>query len=179
MKFKILILCSWVCFPIMAQQTQIKQVQLDGLKRMYQLNDSVFRSEQPNKKEFIALESFGVKTVLNLRKLRDDKRKARDTGLTLEHLRLKSKKIDQEDIISALRIIKNASKPVLIHCWHGSDRTGVITAAYRIVFENWTKAEAIAEFRRPEFGYHENWYPNLIDVLQNLNVDSIKKELAL
>ena len=45
-------------------------------------------------------------------------------------------KVSQEQLIDALRIIKNRKGPVLLHCWHGSDRTGATVAAYRIVFNN-------------------------------------------
>ncbi|MEM6543138.1 MAG: protein tyrosine phosphatase, partial [Bacteroidota bacterium] len=65
------------------------------------------------------------------------------------------------------------------HCWHCSDRTGAISAAYRIVFEDWEKEEAIKELRKEEFGYHENWYPNVMDLLRDLDVDALKKELDL
>jgi len=179
--FRFLICCflfsSLVGF---AQEVTLKEVPSKYLKNLYQLNDSVYRSEQPSKKGFKELESeYGLKTVLNLRRLKDDNRKAKDTQLTLEHLRLKSAEITEEDIIQALQIIQQAEKPVLIHCWHGSDRTGVVSAAYRIVFEGWSKEDAIAELRRPELGYHEKWYPNLLDLLRDLDVVAIKQKIGL
>ena len=76
-------------------------------------------------------------------------------------------------------MIKSAKKPVLLHCWHGSARTGAISAAYRIVFEDWDKKEAIKELRTEDFGYHENWYPNVVTLMENLDVASLKKELGL
>lgn len=76
-----------------------------------------------------------------------------------------------------LRTIKEAKKPLLIHCWHGSDRTGVMSAAYRIVFENWSKEEAIKELRTPALGYHEKWYPHLVSLLDSLDVEKIRNEL--
>ncbi|TPN88912.1 dual specificity protein phosphatase family protein [Aquimarina algicola] len=136
-------------------------------------------SEQPSKKEFYRLEDFGIKTILNFRRLKDDAKKAKGTQLQLEHLPLKAAEINEKDIITGLQIINTAQKPILIHCWHGSDRTGVMTAAYRIVFENWSKEDAIKEFRRPEFGYHEKWYPNLVDLLNDLDVTKIRDELGL
>ncbi|NRA93043.1 MAG: tyrosine-protein phosphatase [Psychroserpens sp.] len=179
---RVLLTCISICcfgWMTFAQTSEATKMELQGLKNLYQLNDSIFRSEQPNNKAFKALESKGVKTILNLRRLKDDNHKARNTDLVLEHLRLKSKEITETDIIEALRIIKNAEKPILIHCWHGSDRTGIVSAAYRIIFEDWSKQDAIAEFRRPEFGYHENWYPNLLDLLNTLDIAKIKKELGI
>ncbi|MGO7465223.1 tyrosine-protein phosphatase, partial [Rhizobium ruizarguesonis] len=42
---------------------------------------------------------------------------------------MKTWHIEDEDIIEALRAIRNAEKlgPVILHCQHGADRTGVVT----------------------------------------------------
>lgn len=162
-----------------AQDLDSLKIDLKLFKNLYQINDSIFRSEQPSKKGFKALEEVGVKTILNFRRLRNDNAKARDTDLELIHIPLQTKKIEEVDIIMALKAINDAQKPVLIHCWHGSDRTGVVIAAYRIIFENWSKEDAITEFRKKEFGYHENWYPHLIGILENLASEAIKQELRL
>ncbi|MEM9000621.1 MAG: tyrosine-protein phosphatase [Bacteroidota bacterium] len=146
---------------------------------MYKLNDSVYRSEQPSKKGFQELEAMGLKTIINFRRNKKDDRKARKTDLTLEHMPLKTKELTEAQILSALKLVQSAEKPLLLHCWHGSDRTGAISAAYRIVFQNWDKELAINELRKEEFGYHENWYPNVMDLLRNLDVDALKKELDI
>ena len=88
-------------------------------------------------------------------------------------------KVSQEQLIDALRIIKNRKGPVLLHCWHGSDRTGATVAAYRIVFNNWTKAQAIDEMINGGYGYHINFYPQLIPFIEQLNISDIKKELNI
>ena len=95
------------------------------------------------------------------------------------HIPLKTSELNEGDLIKALQAIQDAQKPVLVHCWHGSDRTGAIMAAYRVVFENWSKEDAIAELLRPELGYHKNWYPNVIDLISNLDTNKIKKVLGL
>ncbi|MEM6718892.1 MAG: tyrosine-protein phosphatase [Bacteroidota bacterium] len=161
------------------QSDAAEKVPLQTFKRLYKINDSIYRSEQPSRKGFKLLEEKGLVSILNLRRLKEDNGKAKKTDLHLIHIRLKTKAIDEEDILNVLKAIKNAKKPLLIHCWHGSDRTGITTAAYRIVFENWSKEAAIAEFRKPEFGYHEKWYPHLITLLENLDVARFKKELGI
>ncbi|EAS18745.1 hypothetical protein BBFL7_01008 [Flavobacteria bacterium BBFL7] len=93
------------------------------------------------------------------------------------HLPMRTSRLTEAEIIVALMEIQRAQKPVLIHCWHGSDRTGVVVAAYRIVFENWTIENAIAEFRQKEYGYHESWYPHLVNILENLDVEAIKSTM--
>lgn len=146
---------------------------------LFALNDSVYRSEQPSKKAFKELENYGFKTIINFRRLKNDKRKAQNTNLKLVNTPMRSAELTETKIIEALKVINEAEKPVLVHCWHGSDRTGIMVAAYRIVVEKWTKEAAISEFRISDFGYHENWYPNLVDLLENLNTEEIRKELGI
>ncbi|MEO0526765.1 MAG: dual specificity protein phosphatase family protein, partial [Bacteroidota bacterium] len=92
---------------------------------------------------------------------------------------LKTAEITENHLVEALGAIHTAKKPVLVHCWHGSDRTGAVMAAYRVVFENWSKEDAISELRRPELGYHENWYPNVVDLISNLDEKKIARQLGL
>ncbi len=179
---RIIVLISLVFisfFQCIAQPNVAEKVTITRLKNLYKISDDVYRSEQPNKNEFERLEDYGIKTVLNFRRLKENSRKAKGTQLQLERLPLRAAEIDEEDIINALQIINNAEKPILIHCWHGSDRTGVVSAAYRIVFDNWSKEQAIKEFRQPQFGYHEKWYPNLVELLNNLDVPKIKSSLGI
>ena len=160
-----------------AQQENYEKVASKYFKNMYKINDVLYRSEQPSKKGFNELEKKGIKTILNLRRLKEDTKKAKESNLKLEHIPIKTKALNKYDIIEALKIIKNTKAPILVHCWHGSDRTGTIIAAYRIVIENWSKKDAIKEFMNNSFGYHKNMYPNLLELLKNLDVDFIKNKL--
>lgn len=167
------------CFCCLAQNSRLEKIQSSRFKRLYRLNDSVYRSEQPSRKGFEELKALGIKTSITFRRNKNDLRKAKGTGLELVHIPLKTAELTEDDLVMALRAIKAAKKPVLVHCWHGSDRTGAIMAAYRVVFENWSKKDAISELRRPELGYHENWYPNVIDLISNLDKKQMAKELGL
>jgi hypothetical protein len=57
-------------------------------------------------------------------------------GLNLYRVPMDAGKIKTADVVAALRFIKQSEGPVLIHCRHGSDRTGTISALHRIVFQN-------------------------------------------
>jgi len=162
-----------------AQDAIYTEIESKYFNNFHSVNDSIYRSEQPSKMAFKALEAAGIKTILNLRRLRNDTKKAKGTNLQLEHIPLATKSITEDDVIEVLQLIQNAEKPLLIHCWHGSDRTGVMIAANRIVVENWTKEDAIKEFKNAEFGYHEKKYPNLIELLENLNVKNLRKQLNI
>ena len=78
---------------------------------------------------------------------------------------------------AALRQFRAAPKPVLVHCWHGSDRTGSVVAAYRIAFQNWTPAAALDELRHGGYGYHEKWFPNIIALFEKLDAAELRRRV--
>jgi hypothetical protein len=52
-----------------------------------------------------------------------------------------------------LRVLDDPSSyPVLIHCKAGLHRTGLMTAIYRMEYENWSTAAAVREMRANGFG---------------------------
>ena len=157
-----------------AQNSQLQKVDSKHFKRLYKLNDLLYRSEQPNKKGFAELEEMGIKTIINFRRKVDDANRTKSTAFKLERFPLKASELNEDQIIEALKLIQTAEKPVLIHCWHGSDRTGAISAAYRMVIEDWTKEEAISEMRLKELSHHEKRYPNVIQLLEAFDVESVR-----
>ena len=177
--FSVLAICFLSWGHLHAQEQDFRKIESKHFKNLFQINDSIYRSEQPSKKGFRELEALGVKTIINFRRMKDDVRKTKGTDLHLERIPLKASTLKESDILEVLRIIHKAEKPILIHCWHGSDRTGVISAAYRVVFDNWPKEKAIEEFRYPEFGYHEKWYPYLVDLIMDLDTEKMKRELGI
>ena len=155
---------------------QIIGTKLDNL---YQVDKGVYRSEQPEHENINNLKILGVKEVLNLREYHSDDDDLEDSDFLLNRIKINTGEMNEQQIISALRVIKNRKGPVLLHCWHGSDRTGTIVAAYRIVFNNWTKADAIDEMKNGGYGHHSIIFPNLVPLIDELNIAKIKKELNL
>jgi protein tyrosine/serine phosphatase len=56
---------------------------------------------------------------------------------------------------------------------HGADRTGVVSAMYRVVYDNWDKKRAIDEMRNGGFGFHEVW-KNIVEYVEKVDVNAIK-----
>ena len=147
------------------------------ISNCYKVSADVYRAEQPTEKNIPDLKKLKIRTLLNLREYHSDDEVFRQSGLSLMHLRLAAGSLAPSDLISALKMLREAEKPVLIHCWHGSDRTGFVVAGYRIVFQNWTREEAIEEMRLGGFGYHSDVYPNMVKTLHELNVESVRKSV--
>ena len=190
LKITLLLLFITVCFagggaavstPEADEKKEIQTVNSTIPKNFYRVNKNLFRSGQPETEEFAALyKSHKLRSVLNLRRWHSDRRKIAaankglPTPLSLYEIRLNAGKISENDLIDILTVIRDAPKPLLIHCWHGSDRTGCAVAASRIVFENWSVEDAITELMKEEYGHHKDIYPNIPTLLRRTDWQNIR-----
>ncbi len=119
-----------------------------------------------------------IKTVVSLRAFNDDAPLVpAASGLRLEQIRFKTWHPEDEDVVKFLRIATTpAMQPVLVHCQHGSDRTGMMVAIYRIAFEGWTRAQATDEMINGGFGFDPIWQ-NLLRYIEELDVNAIKEQI--
>ena len=152
-------------------------VTLEGVENLHRVSSVLYRSAQPTPKGFTNLQTHGVRSVLNLREYHKDTRRARHTGLHLMAYPVAAGKVTEADVENCLKLMADAPKPVLVHCWHGSDRTGILVAAWRIVYENRSVADAEAEFRDDRYGHHEFWYGNLVKLLRSTDWDAMRSRL--
>jgi protein tyrosine/serine phosphatase len=150
-------------------------IELPGVGNLHRVNENLYRSEQPTSEGMKTLkEKIGIKTVINLRVFHSDSDEVSGTGLLNEELSVKTWHIENEDVIRVLKLIRNKENgPFLIHCEHGADRTGLMSAMYRIVEQGWTKDEAIQEMVNGGYGFHPIW-SNIIKYIRNVDVKKIK-----
>jgi protein tyrosine phosphatase (PTP) superfamily phosphohydrolase (DUF442 family) len=105
---------------------------------------------------------------------------ANEAGLRLVHIWFHPVFPTEHQVAEFLRLACDpANQPVLVHCRHGSDRTGTMCAAYRIVAQGWPRNEAIDEMRRGGYGFHYNYFQNLLDFLGRLDLRRIRKDAGL
>jgi tyrosine-protein phosphatase SIW14 len=149
------------------------------LRNLYKVSDKVYRSKQPSSRAFHELKDLGIESVLNLRSYHTDDGETKGLGLSLYRVKMRVGNVSPDQIFQALEIIMNSEGPILVHCWNGSDRTGVVIAAYRMVFEGWSKADAIDEFVNGGFGHHRMLYPNLVESLNSLDIGELQGRLNL
>ena len=66
---------------------------------------------------------------------------------------------------------------VLIHCYHGADRTGLISGMYRIIYQGWTVADAKEEMLHGPYGYHSIW-KNIANLFTEKTVKQVRQHVA-
>jgi protein tyrosine/serine phosphatase len=150
-------------------------------ENFHTVNKNIFRSGQPTEEEFASLYiHYGVRSVLNLRMFHSDKKSIEAVNqrwrgaIRLYEIPLISGFISENDLYNVLSVIRDAPKPLLIHCQHGSNRTGCTVAASRIVFDNWNVEAAIAELSRPEYGHRKYIYRNIPKLLRKTDWKRVK-----
>lgn len=113
---------------------------LDSRINLYRMAPDLYRSALPSARDWPALQALGIATVINFYQ-RSDEQWLKDPRVVQVHLPLRTDRIDDADVIEALRSIRQAQSRgrVLIHCKHGQNRTGLIAAMYRVIYQNWSK----------------------------------------
>jgi tyrosine-protein phosphatase SIW14 len=135
---------------------------------------------------------YGIRTVVSLRDSRDPALSPPDlkeeeycVAQEINYLRLpplhwedpanpKGPAPVEPNVAKFLRLMRDPKNyPVLVHCCAGIHRTGAFTAIYRMEFERWTHAEALAEMRACGYwnlddewdilGYLERYRPSWMD----------------
>lgn len=146
------------------------------IKNFHKVDEKLYRSTQPSKKAFVLLHQYGIKSVINLRQWHSDADLVKDTGVKHYKFPLNASKVTYEDLVKIVATIESLDGKVLVHCLHGSDRTGVVVASYRI-YNGWNKEKAVQEFTQGGYGYHAFWFPNLKELLLSLDEKQFRKDV--
>jgi protein tyrosine/serine phosphatase len=169
------------CIPVAAADRPLQWAQplfVQGVNNFHKIDDNLYRSEQPTKEGMRNLEKIGIRTVINLRAFHSDEDELTGTKLLNQELSVKTWHIEDEDVVGVLQLIrKKENGPFLIHCQHGADRTGLMSAMYRIVEQGWSKEAAIKEMVEGGYDFHAIW-TNIIDYIEKVDIEKIKKEIT-
>jgi len=152
---------------------------LQGVPNLHKVSDNLYRSAQPTAEGMLSLKQMGIRTIVNLRSFHSDRDEIGNSGLEYEHIYMKAWHPEREDVVRFLQIVTNPERtPVLVHCMHGADRTGSMSALYRIAVQGWTKEEAVREMTEGGFNFHAV-FDNLPEWIQELDMESIRKDAGI
>lgn len=133
-----------------------------GVAKLYQITPQFYRSAQPDAMGFHNLAALGIKSILSMRQTVSDAPLAAGTGLAVYRVPMKSRHVAEKNgakVVQAMRDLRYGMTqgPVLVHCHHGADRTGLIAALWRILYEGWSRQAAIDEMIEGGYGFHPIW----------------------
>ena len=146
-----------------------KEAALEKLKEeainFHEVTPGLYRSGLIPEKSAPLLNQLGIKTVISFD---NNKKRAKREAETLKSLGINLVSIpwsgwdlpDGAVIKRTLEVIETAdAKPVLVHCKHGQERTGVAIACWRIANESWPPEKAYQEMKA--YGFRSFRYGHL------------------
>jgi protein tyrosine/serine phosphatase len=141
-----------------------EKIQIAGVSDAGKVNDYLYRGTQPHNEGLESLKRLGVDTIVDLRGERrgTEEKETRNAAILGIHVvnipgNGWSPPTD-EQMAQFLALVREKPRhKIYIHCWLGSDRSGVFIAAYRMAFEGWTPERALAEMYY--FHFKGFWHP--------------------
>jgi len=153
-------------------------IAMEGVANLHRISPMLYRSEQPTALGMKNLEKLGIRTVINLRAFNDDDDEVKGTSLRTEHIKILTWRIDDRHVIEVMRMLRQTENaPFLIHCQHGADRTGVMSAMYRVLEQGWTPEDALEELIDGGYGYHSMW-KNIVRYVRSVDVAKLRESIA-
>ncbi len=124
---------------------------------------AIYRGSKPEDfKDLALLDTLKIKTIISFETMpwnvRGEEELLAKSGIEFINLPIppalgapSAARVDQ-----ILELMNRAElQPVFIHCYFGRDRTGMISALYRVKYQGWTPEQAYAEWR--SMGYKPAW----------------------
>lgn len=148
-------------------------LEVAGLPNLHKVSDSVYRGAEPTADGIQQLKKLGIRTVIDLRDSGspDD---LRGTGMSYVRMPTTAWQPDDKAVLLFLQVATDAGRaPVFVHCQRGADRTGMMSAIYRVAVQGWSKEQAIEEMTRGGFGFYSGWQ-NIVRYVRDLDIERIK-----
>jgi protein-tyrosine phosphatase len=163
--------------PALAPRPAHWAMPIDKRWNLHQIQPTLYRSALPDREALPLLNTLGIATVINFYQ-RSDSEWLQNQSVHQIHLPLHVDRIDDAEVIAVLQSIRQAQArgAVLIHCKHGQQRTGLISALYRIIYQDWSKEQALAEMYGGGFGGEER-FDDAAYYLRRVDTDQIKSAL--
>ena len=156
-------------------------VTLAGVPNLNQVTPVLFRSAQPDAAGFANMaKTLKIKTVIDLRESQTDAAYLGTSKIKPYYVPMNALHITTDEIVAALKLIKahEGEGPILVHCQHGADRTGVVMAMYRIIYQGWSKKQAIDEMKNGGSNFHSIFF-NIPTYIDNADIPALKAALAI
>lgn len=178
---RVLALCLLMSAPVFAQAAEpVRKPEwatpIATAQNLYQVTPTFYRSAKLSTESLATLRKLGIRTVVSLRAFHGDNEVLDKSGIRMVRIPIYTWDIDDKDVIAALRVIRQAEAdgPVLLHCLHGADRTGLVSAMYRIIYQGWSREQALDELEHGGYGYHAIW-KNIPKYLKNVDLEHIRQ----
>ncbi|MBX9769816.1 MAG: tyrosine-protein phosphatase [Candidatus Obscuribacterales bacterium] len=170
--FIILLQLTIFCLPALAEPLDLKSYsitvnghtyhdQSGNLPNFHQVHPFLYRGGEPTAIGLKQLADMGVKTIIDLRnpgeKKLPEESIAQSLGMQYINMPMSNKAPTDEQVKTFISTVEKAQADqskgsVLVHCAHGSDRTGCMIGIWRVTHDKFTYDKAYKEMRKYYFG---------------------------
>lgn len=145
--------------PVEDKMSTARPKETQALPNFHKVTDYLYRGGEPSPEGMHQLQKMGVKTLIDLRAkteaAHDEEQLAKKLGMKYINMTMTSEaptKNQVETLLATIDSAKEKNEPVLVHCAHGSDRTGCMIGIWRVTRDNWAYDDAYKEMRKYWFG---------------------------
>lgn len=137
----------------------------ESILNFHKVHPYLYRSGEPPLESLARLKELGIVTIIDLRSFGPaaQKEKAQAEKLGMRYISMPmdyhaptdeqvKTLLDEIDLAKKTMIKNEGRKPVLVHCQHGSDRTGAMVGIWRVRRDGWNYEDTYKEMRKYFFG---------------------------
>lgn len=139
-----------------AAHNPASKITLEGLPNLGQVTPTLYRGGQPTMEGLETLAKMGVGVVVDLREGTREAERDEVTKLGMHYVAIPwhCSHPDDATVAKFLTVLRNnRDNTIFVHCYFGTDRTGMMIAAYRMSEQGWTPEEAKKEMRAYGFTF--------------------------
>lgn len=156
---------------------------IEDIRNFKKIDDFACRGGQPTKEQLIDLKNNGITTIINFRTLFvphidfDEAEEAKKLGIKYFSIPLISKNgpsnKDVTDFFELTDKARDKNEKIFIHCAWGQDRTGIMSALYKVKYSLDNINNCAKEML--EMGHNNIRFPDLVPTFKKIAENLIKK----
>ena len=163
-------------FPQDANPTPITS---EDICNFHQVDARLYRGGRPRPSAYPKLIDLGIRTIINFEEPEfSEKEKATveelnqalapDWKMDFVSFPISPAEIDEtgvshERLRELFGEIRDAKKPIFVHCYHGKNRTGAVVALYRMLLDQMSQKEAYEEAYHYRFSRNDHGLSKTLD----------------
>ena len=148
------------------------------LPNLHRVTDKLYRGAQPEGTGFADLEKMGIRTIVNLRSVHNDKL-PKGSSLKCVWIPMLAETADRDEIVRFLKVVADTNNaPIFVHCRKGADRTGLMCAVYRVAVCGWKPDDAVNEMRGGGFHFWKG-FTNVVKLVKELDYAALRRDAGL
>jgi protein tyrosine phosphatase (PTP) superfamily phosphohydrolase (DUF442 family) len=128
---------------------QQEPLELPGLHNVFRLSDQIVSGSEPHGEQaFEEMRRLGIRTVLTVDGKVPDAETAARYGLRYVHVPIRYNGITEQERVAIAKTFRELEGPFYVHCYHGQHRGPAAAALGRLVLDQASREQAVAEMRQ-------------------------------